>query len=68
MRIATADALMTEQDREMEEVFRYAVRAALWRHKRLGQAIAAARDGQVIIIPPEEIPVDDSQETERAKL
>lgn len=53
------DTLMTDQDREMEEVFRRAVRAALWRHKRLGQSIAALRDGQVVIIPAEEIPVED---------
>lgn len=53
------DALKTDQDKEMEEVFRRAVRAALWRHKRLGQSIATWRDGQVVIIPAEEIPVED---------
>lgn len=53
------DTLMTKQDKEIEEVFRRAVRAALWQHKRLGQSIAAWRDGQIVIIPAEEIPVED---------
>lgn len=36
-----------------------AVREALWRHKRLGQYVVGWRDGQVVRIPPEEIPVDE---------
>ncbi len=31
-------------------------RAALRRHKLLGESIAVSRDGQVVILPPEEIP------------
>lgn len=57
------DIFMTH-GREIEEIFRRAVREALWRHKRLGQAIAASRDGKVVIIPPEEIPVDDTETSE----
>jgi len=30
-----------------------------WEHKRLGQSVAASRDGSVVIVPPEEIPVED---------
>ncbi|MFN7946907.1 MAG: hypothetical protein U0Z53_16265 [Blastocatellia bacterium] len=41
--------------------------AALWRHKRLGQSIAASRDGRVVIIPPEEIPVSDNADEESTK-
>jgi hypothetical protein len=37
---------------------RRAVREALLRHKRIGNPIAVWRDGQVVWIPPEEIPVD----------
>lgn len=60
--------LFTTHGQEIEEIFRRAVREALWRHKRLGQYIAASRDGKVVIIPPEKIPVDDPEETERTKL
>jgi hypothetical protein len=33
-----------------------AVRQALRRHKLLGESVAVSRDGQVVILPPEEIP------------
>jgi hypothetical protein len=36
---------------------RRAVREALLRHKRLGNPVAVWRDGKVVWIPPEEIPV-----------
>jgi hypothetical protein len=35
-----------------------AVRKALWQHKQLGNPICTWRDGQVVWIPPEEIPVE----------
>jgi hypothetical protein len=53
------DKLFTKHGKEVERVFREAVRQALRRHKRLGQSVAASRDGKVVIVPPEEIPVDD---------
>jgi hypothetical protein len=53
------EKLFTRHGREIEEIFRRAVRLALWRHKQLGQYIAASRDGKVVIIPPEEIPVSN---------
>ena len=43
----------------VEEVFRRAVRHALRMHKRAGNPIAVWRNGRVVIIPPEEILVDD---------
>ena len=46
----------------VEEVFRRAVRHALRMHKRAGNPIAVWRDGRVVIIPPEEILVDDEPE------
>lgn len=33
------------------------VREALLRHKRLGLSVVESRDGQIVWIPPEEIPV-----------
>ena len=56
------ERLFTEHGKEIEEIFRRAVRQALWRHKQLGQSIAVSCDGKVVIIPPEEIPVDDELE------
>ncbi len=43
----------------IERALQCAVRAALLDHKRAGNPIAVWRDGQVVWIPPEEIPVDD---------
>lgn len=48
--------------KEIETILRRAVRHALLAHKRAGNSIAEWRDGQVIIIPPEEIAVDDPLE------
>ena len=45
--------------RAVEAVMRRAVREALLRHKRLGESIAVWRDGQVVIVPPEQIVVDE---------
>jgi hypothetical protein len=42
---------------EIDEALRRAVREALLRHKKLGNPIAVWRDGKVVIVPPEEIPV-----------
>jgi hypothetical protein len=42
---------------EIDEALRRAVREALIRHKKLGNPIAVWRDGKVVIVPPEEIPV-----------
>jgi len=47
------------QAKEIEAIFRKAVRHALLEHKRAGNSIAAWQDGKVVIIPPEEIPVED---------
>ena len=41
--------------RKLVPVARKAVRAALLRHKKLGQSVAAWRDGKVVIIPASRI-------------
>ena len=48
---------------EIGKVFQRAVNDALRMHKRLGNPIAAWRDGRVVIIAPEDInvPPDDSE-------
>ncbi len=35
------------------------VRKALLEHKKLGHSIAVWKDGKVVVLPPEAIPVDD---------
>lgn len=49
----------------MEAAMRRGVREALLRHKRLGESIAVWRDGQVVIVPPEEIVVDEPEGAQR---
>ena len=46
-------------DQAVESTLNRAVREAVLRHKRLGETIAEWRDGQVVIVPPEEIVVDE---------
>jgi hypothetical protein len=45
----------------VEKAIDESVREALWTHKRLGNPIVICRDGQVVWIPAEEIPVDDER-------
>jgi hypothetical protein len=62
------EKLFVTHGKEIEEIFRRAVRQALLRHKRLGNPIASWRDGKVVLIPPEEIPVDDNDATDRKEV
>jgi hypothetical protein len=43
---------------EIDEALAKAVRDALWRHKQLGNPVAVWREGKVVWVPPEEIPVE----------
>jgi len=51
--------LFASHGKEIEGIFQEAVRRALLDHKRAGNPIAVSEDGKVVIIPPEEIPVED---------
>ena len=42
-----------------------AVRRALWQHKLAGNPVAVWRDGQVVWIPPENIPALPEDDDER---
>lgn len=46
---------LVEQADEIERILQQAVEHELSIHKRLGNPVAAWRDGRVVIIPPEEI-------------
>jgi hypothetical protein len=52
--------LFSAHAKEIEAIFAEAVRRALLTHKRLGNPIAAWEDGKVVIIPAEEIEVDET--------
>ena len=43
----------------IEDVLRRAVHQALLIHKRAGNPIATWQDEQVVLVPPEDIPVED---------
>lgn len=64
--MAEAEMHMDEQRQfldAVDEALAQAVRHALWEHKRLGYPIAVAGEkGEVVWIPPEEIPVPDKLE------
>jgi len=51
-------ASVLANSRLVEQAMKEAVRQAMVRHKRLGESIAVWRGGEVVIVPPEEIPED----------
>ncbi len=57
------DNLLMDYGEEIREIFHRAVQHALWKHKQLGQAIAVSRNGQVVIIQPEDIQVTNEEGT-----
>jgi hypothetical protein len=58
-RIPLSADLYKNHRAEIEAALNEAVRDALLDHKRAGNPIAVWRDGKVVIIPANEIPVDD---------
>lgn len=57
--VSIPDNLFTVHGKEVEAILYRAVHDALLRHKKLGQSVAVWRDGKVLVLPPEEIPIDD---------
>lgn len=56
------DKLFVTQGKEIERILRRAVRHALLEHKRDGNPIASWVNGQVVLIPPDQIEVEDSED------
>ena len=54
-----SEHLLIEQAEALEAVLRRAVAHALLKHKQAGNSIASWQDGQVVLIPAEEIVVPD---------
>lgn len=60
--IKLTENLFIEYGEAIEQVLRHAVQHALLIHKRLGNPVAIWKDGKVIVIPPDEIAVEDFPE------
>jgi len=56
-KIIVSKDLFLIHGKTIEGILRVAVRNALKEHKRAGNPIAAWKNGKVVLIPPEEIPV-----------
>jgi hypothetical protein len=54
----TSDLFLRHAD-AIEKALQEAVRAAILDHKRAGNPIAVSENGRVVIIPPEDIIVDE---------
>ncbi|MFL6285878.1 MAG: hypothetical protein ACJ74Q_22280 [Pyrinomonadaceae bacterium] len=52
--------LLVAEGETVDRAMKAAVRHALLTHKRAGNPIASWKDGRVIIIPAEEIPVEEA--------
>ena len=52
--------LLIVEGRAVDEAMREAMRHALLTHKRAGNPVASWKDGKVVIIPAEEIQVEES--------
>jgi hypothetical protein len=44
----------------VDEALACGIRDAMLRHKRLGESVVGWRDGQAVLIPPEQIPVTEA--------
>jgi hypothetical protein len=64
VRILITKAQSESKHLSIEARVKEAIAFVLKRHKRLGESIALKKDSQVVILPPEEIPVniDNSKE------
>ena len=51
--------LFISEEKAVDKAVRRAVRHALLMHKRAGNPVASWKDGKVVMIPAEEIPVED---------
>ena len=57
--------LLIAEEHAVDEAVRKATRHALLSHKRAGNSIASWKDGKVVIIPAEKIPVEEMEDRKR---
>lgn len=65
---AIPEDLFVSHGQEVEALFQQAVQRALWRHKRLGNPVAVWENGQVVMVPPEEIEIEIEPEFVKRSL
>jgi hypothetical protein len=58
-------AIVTNQERDelsakIDAGVKAAVAGALAEHRKAGRSIVISRDGQIVTLPPDQIPVDES--------
>lgn len=56
------DLLLSDDDEAINRLAHAAVQDALREHKRRGESIVVWRDGRVVTLAPEDIPLDDEPE------
>jgi hypothetical protein len=61
MRQTTPERPSIVQGKQIEAVFRRAVRHALLAHKRAGNTVAVYKDGRIVLVPAHEIKVDEAE-------
>ena len=54
--------LFIDDGKRIEGIIRHAVRHALLEHKRAGNSVAVSKGGQVVLIPAEEIHINNDVE------
>ena len=59
--------LFVSHGKEVEAIFRRAVRQELLKRKKLGYSIATWKDGKVVVLKPEEIPVSEDDKEPNTK-
>ena len=62
LRHDVSEQLFVKQAKAIEEVFRRAVHYALLQHKRAGNPIVTSQNGRVVILAPDQIPIDDTED------
>lgn len=55
-----SNKLLVEHGKEIEQILRFAVRQAVLQRKRAGQPIAVWKDGKAVLMPAEEIELNDN--------
>ena len=55
----TKEDLFDRYSEEINKAYERAVRKALLMHKRAGNPVAVSREGKVVLLQPDEIPVEE---------
>jgi len=65
--VSVPEKLFLTHGKEIEGIFRRAVREVLLRHKKLGESVAVWKDGKVVVLSPEEIELPEEEDIDAEK-